>query len=280
MRLCITNFMSELFKILIFILFFLFLIWSRLIRSRSAKYLGELNSDYIYSLLIFFLVVSFFCIIISTIITITKINFKLPHYVLAKVIQQIIAYHNSIPKTVLSKISEKYNLIQGLTKPASYLVVYFPYPHFLISTLVFMPTMLVATIFFFDIIFYLKIDLFYKALPLLFVPLLTNAVIYILDEVSKAQLDYVTAHLICTEHPNQLELHLAPESPNIPNALSIKEMKQHFNWLCQQFDIFTNIKGFCDKLIIVKQKYGPWIILYYAFLYYYSWSLYLYFLLK
>ena len=95
--------------------------------------------------------------------------------------------------------------------------------------------------FFVEVTYFHKIEIYYKCLPLLLIPLILNACLFIIDEVSLAQIDYVTPHMTYESKGNRLVFQLAPVSPNIPNALSLEIMQKSLTWLTNQYQIFVMI---------------------------------------
>ena len=112
---------------------------------------------------------------------------------------------------------------------------------------------------------------FYKYLPLLLLPLIFNACLYIITIVSADWVAFVSAHLTCEYDKDIMILRLAPESPNIPNALSLKIMQSSLKWLTTQYDIFSTIGGFCEKIKKFKDIISPWLIIFTSTLYFISW---------
>jgi hypothetical protein len=271
---------KKLIQVIIFLCFLAFLIWNRLIRNKKPRYLLEINYDLTDFLLISGLVILFFSLLLIVIKNIFQIQlFKKKNKYFMKLKELWLFYVISSSDVVLSIISKKYDLIQLLKMPASYMVVYFYYPKAIVFLFLYLPTVCVTSTFFLEIIFFYQISIFYKLIPLLFIPLSVNAWLYIIDKIATAQIDYVSAHLVWIEQQNKIELQLAPESPNIPNAFTLAEMKLHFNWLCNEYEIFSNIKSYCDSIKSIKTTYSIWISLYCLLVLCCSWSYYLYIIL-
>lgn len=262
------NILQVIIKIILFISFCIFIIWNRLFREFVSK---DLNFFKFPLQLTIFLLILFFTNIILSIIVIKKYSTGNNKYI-AKISNIFKIYFSSAPETILALISKKIDLIKWITNPVSYFVAYFNYPKILVICFIFLPTLIISSVFFVEVCFFHQIFYFYKLFPILLLPLTISGINYSIDLIAQAQLDYVTAHLIGESQNGILELRLAPESPDIPNAFTLEEMKEKFLWLCYQYDIFSQIKDFCVKCTEIKNKYSPWISLYSSILFFFSWA--------
>ena len=151
-------------------------------------------------------------------------------------------------------------------------MVYVNYPRIVALVFTKIPGAFLAMIFAIETLYLHKIEYFYKCLPLLLIPLIFNACVQMIDEISLAQIEYVTPHMTCETKDNYIIFKVAPISPNIPNALSLDVMQKSITWLTNQYQIFSTIKYFCDDIKKTKELYGPWILLCTSILYFISWS--------
>lgn len=224
---------KEYLKLVIFFIFLSFLVWARIIRELLPRDLSKSNYNLLLALITIIIIVIFFTITFITVTRLLEITLSTHHHL--KIFPRILAlwreYFVNAPDSLLAILSKKYDFNAIFTNPFSYVVQYFYYPKFIVVSLIFFPTVLMAFVFFYEVLFNHYINYFYKLLPILFIPLCTKAIIYVMDQISTAQLDYVTPHMTCETLNNNLVLGLAPVSPNIPQAFSLEEMPNAFEWL-------------------------------------------------
>jgi len=275
-----TNYLINILKSIIFVGFIMFLIWNRLIREHPTKEISASSSDLLNIILIIFLIIFLLLFILLSLNSNFNLNLvKKDSQLMRKINEALYTYFLSAPDLFLSKISDKYNLEPFVRNYISFIVVYVNYPKLLISISVFLPSIIVSTIFVYEILYWHQLHYFYNVLPLLFIPLLFRAFIYTIDQISLCNIDYITAHLIyIKKDQNTYELRLAPISPNIPKALSLEEMNVLFPWLCNSYKIHSVIKNFTDHLSYFKDLYKVYIDMYTSSCYLIGWCYYLFLL--
>lgn len=253
------------------------LIWARIIRDILPKDLLNLTYEPITALITFVMILIFFLISLSVIIQKLNIKYNKKHFtIIAKLIVLLKDYFINAPDGLLSLLSKKYDFNLIFTNRFSYVVVHFYYPRIIVLLFIFFPPFFLATLFIYEILINHYIEFFYKYLIVLFIPLCTKALIYIMDQLSLGQIEYVSAHMTCKYQENTMILGLAPVSPDIPNAIPLEEMPKAHEWLVTQFEIHTTIKNFCDQINEFKNKYIAWLILYYSLLYMIGWLVFLF----
>ena len=262
--------LKEIIKTIIFVFFIVFILWQRLFREYSIKIINE----YIFNIYIVCgLLIWFVYLIFIALFRILKYDLSLKHTrsYFSLLYNKINEYFFKAYEPLLYWISINVDLKKLIEIPISYVVAYANYPRIIALLFIKLPSIIMATIFFVEVTYFHKIELFYKCLPLLLIPLIFNACLFIIDEVSLAQIEYVTPHMTCESKGNSLVFQLAPVSPNIPNALSLEIMQKSLTWLTNQYQIFCAIKYFCDDINKAKELYGPWCLLYTSLLYFISW---------
>jgi len=268
---------KDIIKTIIFFIFMSLLIWARIIRDILPKDLLNLTYEPITALITFGMILIFFLISLSVIIQKLNIKYNKKHFtIIAKLIVLLKDYFINAPDGLLSLLSKKYDFNLIFTNRFSYVVVHFYYPRIIVLLFIFFPPFFLATLFIYEILINHYIEFFYKYLIVLFIPLCTKALIYIMDQLSLGQIEYVSAHMTCKYEENTMILGLAPVSPDIPNAIPLEEMPKAHEWLVTQFEIHTTIKNFCDQINEFKNKYIAWLILYYSLLYMIGWLVFLF----
>lgn len=257
---------KDIIKTIIFILFITFIIWNRLFREFSTKIINEYIFN-IYGVILFLYLI---CMALARIVK-YNISFQNSTGYFSLLYNTFITYFLKVYEPLLYYISINIDLKKLLEIPISYIVAYVNYPQILAFFFTKVPSIFLATLFFLEVLSYNKLEYFFKSLPALIIPLLFNACLFIIDEISLAQIEYVTPHLTCESKGNILVFQLAPESPNIPNALSLAIMQKSLTWLVNQYQIFSAIKYFCDDINKAKEFFGPWVLLYTSLLYFISW---------
>jgi hypothetical protein len=254
----------------IFILFISFIIWSRLLHKIEIK----LITEYIFNIyIVSWSLVIFTYLIVIAFMQIIKYNisFKNTTGYFSILYLKFVEYFLQSYEPLLYYISIKIDLKRLIEYPVWNIVVYANYPQIYVLIFTKVPSIIMATIFFIEVLYLHKIDYFYKCLPLLLIPLIFNSCFFIIDEIALAQIEYVTPHMTCEYKDNSRIFGLAPESPNIKNALNLETMKKRLEWLTNQYLIFEDIKRFCDQIKDLKALYGPWFLLYTSTLYFISW---------
>lgn len=261
---------KDIIKTIIFILFIVFVLWQRLFREFSTKIIPE----YLFNIyLVSGLLVLFVYLIFIALFKIFKyeLSLKPSGNYFRLLYDKFNEYFLKAYEPLLFWISIHVDLKKVIEIPVSYVVAYANHPQFFALLFTKLPAIILATMFFVEVTYFHKIELFYKCLPLLLIPLIFNACLFIIDEVSLAQIEYVTPHMTCESKGDRLVFQLAPESPNIPNALRLEIMRKSLTWLTNQYQIFCAIKYFCDDINKAKELYSPWCLLYTSLLYFISW---------
>lgn len=262
--------LKDIIKTIIFALFIVFVLWQRLFREYSIKIINEyiFNKYLIYGSLVLFVY-----LILIALFRIFKYELSLKHSgnYFSLLYNKFNEYFLKAYEPMLYWISIHVDLKKVIEIPISYVVVYANYPKLLALWFTKLPAIIMATMFFVEVTYFHKIEYFYKCLPLLLIPLIFNACVFIIDEVSLAQIEYITPHMTCESKGNRLVFQLAPVSPNIPNALSLEIMQKSLTWLTNQYQIFCAIKYFCDDINKAKELYSSWCLLLTSLLYFISW---------
>lgn len=150
----------------------------------------------------------------------------------------------------------------------SYIVVYFYNSKgILFITLVLLfPLLLLPTVFFIEIIFYHYVFIFIKLLMLLIIPLILRLVIYIAKMYCTTYLNYIRSFLefFTYENEPQIYMKLKPEFENSNSKISLQACEAYY-------EIYINIKQFCEALEQKRNKIKPYIMLYYSSFFILSW---------
>jgi hypothetical protein len=86
-----------------------------------------------------------------------------------------------------------------------------------------LPKYLLCFIFILDVFYFKEINYFYKALPILAIPLMLTGYRYIANNLAEKNLKFFFAHIIFTENPDStFTLKFEKEIPTIEDAIDIK----------------------------------------------------------
>lgn len=275
---------KNIIKVFIALFLIIFILWNRLFRMRLPKDVFALDVDVIHFILTIFLIFIFLLLLINAIFELlgltNEIKVAKKGY-LNKIFTVLEEYVFNSPKYLLNLISLKIDLKIFIEKPLSYLVAYFYYPKIINFTLYIVPTMLLSTIFFVDLVCFFRITYFYKILVLLLIPIIFKIILFIVDDFCNSYIFYLNHHIYFEKDDNTKLVIVKPVvvTPMIPNALNTFEIQKHFNWLCAQWEIYTTIKNFCNKVYEAHNNIKYYVQVYNYTLYFLGWNYYLYFVL-
>lgn len=254
---------------IITILIIIFILWNRLLRIRLPIAIEDLKFTYItLGLLVFSIIFCIISIIFSlNTLRVNSNNFSVlenllkykPFNYLANCINAI----KNSPKKLYNYLADSYiNFKPIIELPASYLAVYVCYPKTIIFFFVFLPRILVATVFFLDVVYFHFFFLFYKSLIFLLIPLVIQCYIYMILFYSENNLEFTLLYLNIEYHQNGLSFTLKPEPPKIKYALTKEKMKEKHHYLVNLWRICTVLRRYTELLYAVDNAYRPYVILY------------------
>lgn len=159
-----------LIKYLIGLIIIVFVIWNRVIRTRSAIALEQISVTYYKIGVIVVLIIFSLIVIILNIQTV--LNFKSqPGFFkkgpIQKILNMLREYVAQTPQELYKYLIEKNDLDLLLEKPASYFTAYCIYPRIIAIGLLELPKVIISTIFFIDIIFLNSLKYFFISLYIL-----------------------------------------------------------------------------------------------------------------
>ena len=124
---------------------------------------------------------------------------------------------------------------------------------------------IVVLVFIFDVLYFRELDLFYKTLLILFVPLVINSILFIIKNTSKKNRDYIVlTHVKITS--NQEKNGFVAEPVNNV-SLTEEEIYAWYNtWICHTANCM-----FVDKIQEIQDYYGKFVMFIYYTIYTIGW---------
>lgn len=272
--------MKILINIVITLIITAFIIWNRLLRERLPKGLDILilnmsNSSIIVVIILILFNCLFFFISCKAIYSPNKKTTfmdKIFNFSVYKHFQNFLNIILNAPKNLYEYYSDKYNIFtKQIETSASYLVAYYNSErnqYIFLTIFIYLPRMLVATIFVLDIFYFKKFDYFYNSLILLLVPLITKIYLHMIFWQSKLMYEYSEFFLDITSVENGVILNLK-RTPI--RGKTIEWMIEKYDVLCNFWHIGTKLNNVHYWISIKDTKISPYITIYTSFFYIIGW---------
>lgn len=250
----------------------IFFFWFRFLRTKGFSLWLSQNKMFFIFIFSFFL--CYFIILIikaflkisypqkSSVVYTTLSNF-ICKYSFIKFLLEILLQIKDSPKTFYENIIyPNINMVYVIEKPVYFILNFFVGKPKDIIYLVFktIPRMVFAFLFFLTV-FFIKSFIFIKtSILLLSIPMFYNIYFYIVKHFCKVNLPYFIDHLKLVNTENDfLNLSLADKTPNYPDAIDLDKNRTDnvLNWFVKNFDIYSNINSFLQKLEEIENFYKP-----------------------
>jgi hypothetical protein len=263
-------------KILITVFLIMFILWNRLIRMRLPRNLDDFT---LFGLIIvFLLVLLFFFLTIKLVFELIEKQNKnnmIDRFFEYSFIKNILMFVKNIanaPKDAYNYFADNYDYFtRYIELSASFITVYFPYSRVLVMFFIFLPQILVATVFFYDVMFVYYLETFYNSLKFLLIPIGFKCYIHMVSFHATTFINYIEAHMDIIPGEKGLYFKLKTSSPQIENALSLSEMKIKFSWFVSTWRINNTLKNFSEAIYQEEYKYVKYIKIYTVICYLSGW---------
>lgn len=267
-------------RFLITIIIILLIFWNRFIRVRIPVLIDLYNLSYINKSIILILIVTFIYIIFRNIFILNpsfQIQCRVSHLdysIFNKFNKYFLLYILDSPRVFYEYFVDRYFTFwsKQIELFTSYLTVYFDYPQLVVVIFKLLPRIFVSTSFLIDVLYLHQLNYFFHALIILIFPLLFICYKHMIQFHCTHTIEYIEHHLTFIPHEKLLEIRLKETSPNIPNALTINEMRAKFQVLVGSWYINTTLSGFIDKVSAFDTKINPYLNIYTSLCYLIGWS--------
>lgn len=242
-------------------------IWLRVFRIRSPYSLNDVDFTLIKYLFISISLLIFIIIFITNIFVIFNIQ-PLKSFIFENsLVTKFLIYIKNSPKEFFEYLYNKYSF-RFLETPMSHIVVHFYNPKGILffTILILSPSILLSIIFFIEVIVYNYVFVFIKLLLILVIPLTLRIIVYISNNHSKKNLEYVRSFVefFRYEGDTQIFIKLKPEYENVKPEISLTA--------CMHLDtIYVNIRNFTDAIEEKVLALKPYFMLIYSSLFFISW---------
>lgn len=277
------------------------IIWNRIFRYRESYGFEEIVISKTRIFLISVMVISFTILLISSIIKITKYEYKSnpdsflnryfeanPHVsdiIVAKSIQ-IMAFMDKYiiraPKSFYEYLAPNLPIRSLVETPASYLVVWFyndQKTKGIAILLLLLPRVIIAIIFLVEVLIYKRFDIFFKSLYLLIIPLIIECYIFICKDLAEKDIAFYDLHMEIFYHKvegidePQCFARFREPYPTFEGAYDLTKVK--LNTMINVYYIYANIRNFMRTIQEKKALYSPYFSLIYCPCFIIGWSYYL-----
>lgn len=234
-----------------------FIFWNRFIKKRVIYNLEEIYvSNFKLYCIVFTSIIILFTIVKNILFLLDNTTNAFP--IKNNIIKEIYKYIKIVstaPQIFYDKIYMfKYFPIKTLIeKPISYLTAYLYYPSSSYPKLISVfflqvPKIIVAILFFIDIVFFHQINYFIKAIWLLSLTLIVRMFLFMANHHSKKNIDYFDLHIefFKYENNNTCYAKFREPLPNIPDALDTQHVK--LSTILGWYTIYGNIYNFTKKI--------------------------------
>lgn len=187
------------------------------------------------------------------------------------------------PLHVVELILQYMNIGYYIERPTLYILKKMIHKNkiYLVLIMKFIPKIIISTLFITDILYFCKLNYFYKALVLLLLPLFFTFYTMITEKIALINLEFFGSHLQkkTSNETGFDEYFFANQMPNIDNAIDIVKHQHDYallNWVVSNYDIYGNIYNFIQNIKVAETKANPYVNLYIFSCYLSGW-LYIYF---